>query len=67
MASVSEMLRRLADKGLVEHTPYAAVKLTPKGERAAREVKNRHIVLQQFLMTRFAAEADLLANCSSPA
>jgi DtxR family Mn-dependent transcriptional regulator len=49
MPSVSGAIETLQSLGLVEHTPYAAVKLTRKGEQAAREVKNRHIVLQQFL------------------
>ena len=33
LASVSEMLRRLAEKGLVEHTPYGGASLTEEGRQ----------------------------------
>lgn len=49
MPSVSGAIETLQNMGLVEHSPYAAVKLTPKGEKAARDVKNRNIVLHRFL------------------
>jgi DtxR family Mn-dependent transcriptional regulator len=49
MPSVSGAIETLQSMGLVEHSPYAAVKLTAKGKRAAREVKNRNIVLLRFL------------------
>lgn len=49
MPSVSGAIETLQNMGLVEHAPYAAVKLTPRGEKAARDVKNRNIVLHQFL------------------
>jgi len=49
MPSVSGAIETLQSMGLVEHSPYAAVKLTEKGMRAAREVKNRNIVLLRFL------------------
>src|SRR2546423_3772596 len=33
--SVSGMVKRLSDTGLIEHVPYRGVQLTPQGRRAA--------------------------------
>ena len=49
MPSVTAALRRLAEDGLVVHEPYGYVGLTPKGNKAAREVFRRHEVLRRFL------------------
>ena len=49
MPSVSGAIETLQSMDLVEHAPYAAVKLTEKGKRAAHDVKNRNIVLLRFL------------------
>ena len=48
-ASASVMLKRLADEGLVEHTPYHGVRLTRKGEQLALEVIRHHRLLELFL------------------
>lgn len=47
--SVSAMLRRLAEAGLVEHVPYRGVRLTAEGERVAMAVLRRHRLLEVFL------------------
>jgi DtxR family Mn-dependent transcriptional regulator len=47
--SVSTMLKRLDDAGLVEHVPYHGVKLTPTGEQIALGVIRRHRLLELFL------------------
>lgn len=47
--SVSGMLRRLSEEGLVEHSPYRGVKLTGTGERVALAVLRRHRLLESFL------------------
>jgi DtxR family Mn-dependent transcriptional regulator len=47
--SVSAMLRKLADAGLVEHVPYRGVALTSDGERLALQVVRRHRLLELFL------------------
>src|SRR5919109_1965118 len=47
--SVSAMLRKLADEGLVEHVPYRGVTLTPDGERLALEVLRHHRLLELYL------------------
>src|SRR3954451_16384056 len=47
--SVSAMLKRLGDLGLVAHEPYKGVKLTPPGRRVALEVIRHHRLLEAFL------------------
>ncbi|HJO03794.1 MAG TPA: metal-dependent transcriptional regulator [Acidobacteriota bacterium] len=48
-ASVSNMMRRLAKLGLVEHEPYRGVILTDDGERLARRMLRRHRLIERFL------------------
>jgi DtxR family Mn-dependent transcriptional regulator len=47
--SVSAMLRKLAEMGLVAHQPYRGVRLTPAGRRVALEVVRHHRLLELFL------------------
>ena len=48
-ASVSGMVRRLADQGLVTHEPYHGVRLTSEGRRAALRTLRRHRILECYL------------------
>lgn len=48
-ASVSAMVKRLAERGLAEHVPYRGVALTDKGERVALEVMRHHRLLELYL------------------
>jgi DtxR family Mn-dependent transcriptional regulator len=48
-ASVSAMLKKLAERDLVEHVPYRGVLLTPAGERVALEVLRHHRLLELYL------------------
>lgn len=48
-ASVTEMLRRLADMGLVVHEKYGIVRLTDEGFRIGAMVKDRHELFVKFL------------------
>ena len=48
-ASVSAMLKKLAERGLVEHVPYRGVLLTAEGERVALEVLRHHRLLELYL------------------
>lgn len=48
--SVSGMLRRLSDLGLVEHERYKGVKLTPEGRRAALRVVRNHRLIELLLV-----------------
>jgi len=47
--SVSAMLKRLDEIGLVAHEPYKGVRLTDSGRRVALEVIRHHRLLELFL------------------
>jgi DtxR family Mn-dependent transcriptional regulator len=49
MASVSEMLRRLSTKGLVEYTPYSGANLTDEGRKRFLRLTRRHRLWEVFL------------------
>jgi DtxR family Mn-dependent transcriptional regulator len=48
--SVTGMIKRLAEAGLVEHTPYYGARLTPEGVTNAIRTIRRHRVLERFLV-----------------
>ena len=48
-ASVSGMVRRLADQGLLEHERYRGVRLTDAGRRVALRTIRRHRVIESYL------------------
>jgi DtxR family Mn-dependent transcriptional regulator len=48
-ASVSGMVRRLADQGLLAYQRYHGVKLTDSGRRAALRTLRRHRVIEAYL------------------
>lgn len=73
-ASVTEMLKKLAELGLVHHTPYRGAGLTPLGRRVALEVLRHHRLLETFLHQALGygweevhAEADRLEHHISEA
>jgi len=47
--SVTGMVRRLAEKGLVTHEPYRGATLTEAGRRAALQTLRRHRVIETYL------------------
>lgn len=49
-ASVTTMLKRMADLGLVEHTPYQGVRLTEKGEALSISLLRKHRLLERLLV-----------------
>jgi DtxR family Mn-dependent transcriptional regulator len=70
--SVSGMVKRLSETGLIEHVPYRGVQLTAQGRRAALRMIRRHRVLELFLMQRLGydwggvhAEAERLEHAVS--
>jgi DtxR family Mn-dependent transcriptional regulator len=71
-ASVSGMVRRLADQGLITHEPYRGVRLTSDGRRAALRTLRRHRILECYLTEvlgypwdRVHAEAEQLEHAAS--
>ena len=50
--SVSGMLRRLSDAGMLRRVPYRGVHLTPKGRRSALRMLRRHRVIETYLASK---------------
>jgi DtxR family Mn-dependent transcriptional regulator len=70
--SVSGMLRKLSELGLVEHEPYRGVRLTDQGRRVALEVLRHHRLIELFLANELGmpwdqvhAEAEVLEHVLS--
>ncbi len=57
-ASVSGMVRRLAEEGLVQHEPYRGVRLTGRGSREALRILRRHRVIESYLVWRLGYSWD---------
>lgn len=49
--TVTKTVARLASEGLVESEPYRPLSLTSKGKRLAAAARERHEVVEQFLIT----------------
>ncbi len=49
-ASVSGMVKRLSEQGLLEHVPYKGVQLTDDGRRAALRMVRRHRLIEAYLV-----------------
>ena len=48
-ASVTEMLKKLAEKGYIAHSPYHGTALTSTGRRIAEKTVRKHRLLEKFL------------------
>ena len=48
--TVAKMLKRLASVGLIQQIPWRGVFLTPEGERLAQESRERHQIVESFLL-----------------
>ena len=71
-ASVTGMIKKLAELKLVRHTPYQGVELTKAGEKVALEIVRHHRLLELFLIEALGyswdevhAEADVLEHVIS--
>ena len=71
-ASVTGMIKKLAEMKLVRHTPYQGVELTKSGEKIALEIVRHHRLLELFLIEALGyswdkvhAEADILEHVIS--
>ncbi len=49
-ASVSGMIKRLSEQGLLEHEPYKGVQLTRDGRRLALRMVRRHRIIEAYLV-----------------
>ena len=64
-ATVTATIKRLAERGLLDHKLYRGVELTPAGQQAATAAIRRHRIVERFLadMLGYAwNEADRLAG-----
>ncbi|MFV1987595.1 MAG: metal-dependent transcriptional regulator [Gemmatimonadota bacterium] len=73
-ASVTNMVKGLAESGLVQHTPYRGVRLTAAGELTALRIIRRHRVIELYLIEKLGylwddvhAEAERLEHAASDA
>jgi DtxR family Mn-dependent transcriptional regulator len=71
-ASVTNMIKSLAERGLVEHEPYHGVHLSREGEREALRIIRRHRVIEAYLIEHLGyswdmvhAEAERLEHAAS--
>ncbi len=48
-ASVTEMLKKLAERGYVTHSPYHGTRLTNNGKKTAENIVRKHRLLERFL------------------
>lgn len=51
-ASVTDMLKKLSDKKLIDYTPYQGVKLTEDGGKSALKTVRRHRLWEYFLVEK---------------
>lgn len=71
-ASVTGMVKRMAESGLLEHVPYRGVRLTADGQREALKILRRHRIIETYLCERLGfswddvhGEAELLEHAAS--
>lgn len=57
-ASVTGMVKRLAESGLLEHVPYRGVRLTASGNKEALRVLRRHRIIETYLCDRLGYSWD---------
>jgi DtxR family Mn-dependent transcriptional regulator len=57
-ASVTDMLKKLADKKLISYQPYKGVSLSTKGRRIAIEVVRKHRLWEVFLVEQLGYKWD---------
>src|SRR6202000_540504 len=57
-SSVTDMLKKLADKELINYTPYQGVTLTPAGEKIAINIIRKHRLWEYFLVEKLGFKWD---------
>ncbi len=58
-ASVTEALRALSSKGLINYAPYEVITMTPKGRKIAKDVIFRHNTLKNFFVEILTIDSDI--------
>ena len=57
-STVSEMIKKLVARGLVEHVPYGAITLTGEGNTQALRMVRRHRLVETWLVRQFGYRPD---------
>lgn len=57
-ASVTNMIKKLSDKSLIEYAPYYGVSLTDSGRKIALNMVRKHRILEQYLVERLGYSWD---------
>lgn len=60
LSTVSDAVRRLAEKGLLDHAPYGAITLTEYGRELAVSMVRRHRLIETFLVDSLGYTWDLV-------
>jgi DtxR family Mn-dependent transcriptional regulator len=60
-ATVTEMLQKLAEKGLLKYTPYHGIELTGEGIAEARSLLRKHRLLEVLFVS--ALNCDIRSAC----
>ncbi len=55
-SSVTEALRSLSKKGLINYAPYEVITITPEGEVVSADIIHRHKALQDFFVKVLAID-----------
>ncbi len=72
-ASVTEALRALSKRGLINYEPYEAITMTPQGKKVAEDVIFRHETLKRFFIEVLALNENIadegacrIEHCAPP-
>jgi DtxR family Mn-dependent transcriptional regulator len=60
--SVSEMLLKLRDQGLIDYAPYEGAALTERGKEQAIQMERKHQLLETFLVDTLGVELTAAHN-----
>lgn len=61
-SSVTEALKTLSLKGLVNYGKYEVISLTEEGKKIAKSVSDKHVILQNFFTNILGAEQENASN-----
>jgi len=64
-ASVTEMVSKLKNNNLVNYEKYGTISLTEKGKEIAVKIKDRHEILQSFLLFIGVSPENANTDCCS--
>ncbi|MEI7473548.1 MAG: metal-dependent transcriptional regulator [bacterium] len=63
-SSVSEALKNLAEKGMVNYEPYGFITLTDEGNKIAQELAQRHNIIKNFFENVLVLPSELAEESS---